>query len=43
MKDLAGILYTHDISTEILKTNQPGYVVYEDEYQVVAEPFFGRK
>lgn len=43
MQDLAGILYTHDIPTEILKTNQPGYVVYEDEYQVVAEPFSTRR
>ena len=43
MQDLAGILYVHDVPVEILKTKRPGYIVYEDEYQVVAEPFSQRK
>lgn len=43
MQELASILYTHDIPTKVIKTRQPGYVVYEDEYQVVAQAFSGRK
>lgn len=43
MQELAGILYVHDIPTRILKTRQPGYIVYEDEYQIVAQLFKGRK
>jgi hypothetical protein len=39
VRQLAGILEAHDISTRMIKTDKPGYVVYEDEYQVVAEPF----
>lgn len=29
----------HGIEVEVLHTERPGYVVYEDEYQVAAEPF----
>lgn len=43
MKDLAGILYIHDIPTKILTTDRPGYVVYEDKYQIAAQPFRGKK
>ena len=43
MKDLAGILYIHDIPVRIITTNQPGYVVYEDECQIAAQPFRGKK
>ena len=39
MRVLAGILHTHGIQTEMLTTERPGYVVYEDDYQVAAEPF----
>jgi hypothetical protein len=38
-RELAAILEAHDIRTEMLTTDRPGYVVYEDDYQVVAEPF----
>jgi hypothetical protein len=38
-RELAAILDAHDIRTEMLTTDRPGYVVYEDEYQVLAEPF----
>jgi hypothetical protein len=27
------------ILTEMLRTDKPGYVVYEDKYQVAAVPF----
>ena len=43
MQGLAGILYAHDIPTKVVKTRRPGYIVYEDDYQVVAQPFSGRK
>jgi hypothetical protein len=39
MRELAQILEHHGISVRMLKTDRVGYVVYEDEYQVVAEPF----
>lgn len=39
VRDLVAILQNHGISVRTLKTDCPGYVVYEDEYQMVAEPF----
>lgn len=38
-RELARLLEEHGFHVEVLKTDQPGYVVYEDENQVVAEPF----
>ncbi|HKT09035.1 MAG TPA: hypothetical protein VJR24_14145 [Gemmatimonadaceae bacterium] len=38
-RELAAVLERHDILTEVLQTNRPGYIVYEDEFQVLAEPF----
>ncbi len=37
--DLAGIVEGHGLATELVKTTRPGYVVYEDDYQVAAIPF----
>ena len=39
MNTLVHILDAHGISVEILKTERPGYVVYEDKFQITAEPF----
>lgn len=39
MEDLTVILKAHNIPIEILETSRPGYIVYEDEFQVTAEPF----
>lgn len=39
MRELAAILETHDIAVEVIQTDRPGYIVYEDNYQVCAEPF----
>jgi hypothetical protein len=39
MHALAQILEAHNISIDILQSERPGYLVYEDEFQVVAEPF----
>ena len=39
MRELASILEGHGVAVDILKTERPGYIVYEDEHQVTAEPF----
>ena len=39
MRELVAILETHGVAVRMLKAQRVGYVVYEDEYQVVAEPF----
>jgi hypothetical protein len=33
------ILKQNLVHVRVFKTRRPGYIVYEDEYQVVAEPF----
>jgi hypothetical protein len=33
------LLEENGVSVRAFKTHKPGYIVYEDEYQVVAEPF----
>jgi hypothetical protein len=39
IRELVVILEHHGISVRMLKANRVGYVVYEDEFQIVAEPF----
>jgi hypothetical protein len=39
MHALTQILRAHGVEVEELKTERPGYVVYEDNFQVAAEPF----
>jgi len=39
MHRICQILSSHGISVEIIRTERPGYIVYEDRFQVVAEPF----
>ncbi len=39
MRELEAILRDHGVETETLRTKRPGYIVYEDDYQVAAEPF----
>ena len=38
-RELASLLAQHGIATRMLTTERPGYVVYEDDFQVAAEPF----
>jgi hypothetical protein len=38
-RELVVILEHHGISVRMSKANRVGYVVYEDEFQIVAEPF----
>jgi hypothetical protein len=37
--EMIRILERHGIHVKKIKTDKPGYVVYEDDYQLVAEPF----
>lgn len=39
MHALSQILDAHGIVVDVLRTNRPGYIVYEDHFQVAAEPF----
>jgi hypothetical protein len=39
VRDLVTILQHHGVLVQMLKTDRVGYVVYEDEFQIVAEPF----
>lgn len=39
IRELAAILDSHDIHFEMIQTDRPGYIVYEDAHQIVAEPF----
>jgi hypothetical protein len=39
LREILAILDNHDIHFEMIKTDRPGYIVYEDDHQVVAEPF----
>lgn len=41
MHAIADILGRYDTGVDIVRTSRPGYVVYEDDWQVVAEPFHG--
>jgi hypothetical protein len=41
VRELVAILQNHGVIVQLLKTDRVGYVVYEDEYQIVAEPFRG--
>jgi|SRR5438445_1613666 len=36
---LVAILQNHGVPVRMLKTDRVGYVVYEDAYQIIAEPF----
>ena len=39
MRELVGILENHGVSVDVIRTDRPGYIVYEDEHQITAEPF----
>jgi hypothetical protein len=38
-RELSKILNEHGYKIEEIKTARPGYIVYEDDFQIVAEPF----
>ena len=37
--ELVALLEARDIKVEMIKTHRPGYVIYEDQFQIVAVPF----
>lgn len=37
--ELRGLLVEMDIASAILRAARPGYIVYEDAFQIIAEPF----
>ena len=39
IREMAALLERHDVAVRMIKTDRPGYVVYEDDHQIVAEPF----
>ncbi len=39
MLSLVYLLEAHRCKVHVLTTDRPGYVVYEDQFQIVAEPF----
>ncbi len=41
-REMVAILENHGIVVEMLKTEQVGYIAYEDEFQIAAEPFSDR-
>jgi hypothetical protein len=38
MWDVVAILEAHGIAVELLKTDNPGTIIYEDKWQVIAKP-----
>jgi len=39
MHEMVALLKHYDVPVRMIKTARPGYVVYEDEFQIVAVPF----
>lgn len=39
MREFSDVLEQYGIGVVMIKTNRPGYVVYEDDHQVAAHPF----
>ena len=38
-REMIEILGHHGVVIQAIETERPGYIVYEDDYQIVAEPF----
>jgi len=39
VRHIVSILENHSVQARMIRTARPGYIVYEDEFQVTAEPF----
>jgi len=39
MYALSRIIEAHGVHIEVLRTNRPGYIVYDDVFQITAEPY----
>jgi len=40
---MVALLKRHDVPVRMIKSDRPGYVVYEDGFQIVAVPFADSK
>jgi hypothetical protein len=38
-REVMALLAEHDVQSRMLRSDRPGYIVYEDAFQVTAEPF----
>ena len=38
-REVVELLRRHDVVVETILTDRPGFLVYEDDFQIVAEPF----
>jgi len=43
IREMVALLKRHDVSVRMIKSSRPGYIVYEDEHQVVAVRFADSK
>ena len=43
MREMVALLKHHDVPVRMIKAARPGYIVYEDQYQIVAQPFSGER
>ena len=39
MRALAALLEHKDTAVDVIESDRPGYVIYEDEHQIAAVPF----
>lgn len=39
VREITSILADHGVRVTVLRSERPGFIVYEDKYQIVAEPF----
>ena len=39
MREVKAILESHGVAVDVIATDRPGYITYEDDYQVAAESF----
>ena len=39
MHEVSHMLRSHGVEVEVIRSGKPGYIVYEDNHQVAAEPF----
>lgn len=43
IRDMVRLLERHDVPMRMIKSDRPGYIIYEDNFQIVAVPFADSK
>jgi hypothetical protein len=43
IREMAALLERHDVAVRMIKSIRPRYIVYEDDFQIVAAPFVDSK